>query len=211
MRWVHKQSLAFLVAVLLPVAIGVGFLSTNTAKPTAEISFISKIECFDQEMLLVLTTIEAKCPTEFVYLGDAPLTESRTATGEVIEIHPLLVARFATAQSFARADGVVLTLTSGYRSLARQQMLFDREVAIRGSETEAAKWVLPPQFSHHPLGLAIDVNYPGDKVGAYWLEQNGSRFGLCRVYDNEWWHFEGVIAPGQRCPAMAANALVDLE
>jgi hypothetical protein len=89
-------------------------------------------------------------------------------------------------------------------------MLFDREVAIRGSETEAAKWVLPPQFSHHPQGLAIDVNYPGVKAGAYWLETNGSRFGLCRVYDNEWWHFEGVIAPGERCPAMAANALIDL-
>ena len=211
MRWVHKQSLAFLLAVLLPVAIGVGFLSTNTAKPIVEISFASKIECFDQEMLLVLTTTEAKCPTEFVYLGDAPLTESRTATGEVIEMHPLLVARFAAAQSFARADGVVLTLTSGFRSLERQQMLFDREVAIRGSETEAAKWVLPPRYSHHPQGLAIDVNYPGDKAGALWLEKNGSRFGLCRVYANEWWHFEGVIAPGERCPAMAANALVDLE
>jgi len=211
MRWVHKQSLAFLVAVLLPVAIGVGFLPTNTAKPIVEISFASKIECFDQEMLLVLTTTEAKCPTEFVYLGDAPLTESRTATGEVIEMHPLLVARFAAAQSFARADGVVLTLTSGFRSLERQQMLFDREVAIRGSETEAAKWVLPPRYSHHPQGLAIDVNYPGDKAGALWLEKNGSRFGLCRVYANEWWHFEGVIAPGERCPAMAANALVDLE
>ena len=211
MRWVHKQSLAFLLAVLLPVTIGVGFLSTNTAKPIVEISFASKIECFDQEMLLVLTTTEAKCPTEFVYLGDAPLTESRTATGEVIEMHPLLVARFAAAQSFARADGVVLTLTSGFRSLERQQMLFDREVAIRGSETEAAKWVLPPQYSHHPQGLAIDVNYPGDKAGALWLEKNGSRFGLCRVYANEWWHFEGVIAPGERCPAMAANALIDLE
>ena len=211
MRWVHKQSLAFLVAVLLPVAIGVGFLPTNTAKPIVEISFASKIECFDQETLLVLTTTEAKCPTEFVYLGDAPLTESRTATGEVTEMHPLLVARFAAAQSFARADGVVLTLTSGFRSLERQQMLFDREVAIRGSETEAAKWVLPPRYSHHPQGLAIDVNYPGDKAGALWLEKNGSRFGLCRVYANEWWHFEGVIAPGERCPAMAANALVDLE
>jgi LAS superfamily LD-carboxypeptidase LdcB len=90
-------------------------------------------------------------------------------------------------------------------------MLFDREVVIRGSETEAAKLVLPPQFSHHPQGLAIDVNYPGDKLGAYWLERHGSRFGLCRVYANEWWHFEGVIAPGERCPALAPNALVDVK
>jgi hypothetical protein len=214
MRWVHKRSIAFGFAVLLPAVIGVGFLSLNNEKPIVEISTTPttpKIQCFDLVSLLVLTTTEVSCPNEFTFLGDAPLTESGTATGEVIDLHPLLGARFATAQSFARADGVVLTLTSGFRSLERQRMLFDREVAIRGSESEAAKWVLPPQFSHHPQGLAIDVNYPGDRPGAFWLETKGSRFGLCRVYANEWWHFEGVIAPGERCPAMAPNALVDLE
>jgi len=211
MRWAHKRTFAFLLSVLVPSAIGVGYLSAHTVEPIVEISATKKIHCFNNEMLLVLTTSDVVCPAEFVSLGDAPLTESRTATGEVVELNPLLSARFAMAQSFAKADGIKLTLTSGFRSLERQQMLFDREVAIRGSETEAAKWVLPPQFSHHPQGLAIDVNYPGDRAGALWLERNGARFGLCRVYANEWWHFEGVIAPGQRCPAMAPNALVDIE
>jgi len=214
MRWVHKRSIAFVVTVLLPAVIGVGFLSSNNEKPIVENSttpLTPTIQCFDLESLLVLTTTEVSCPNEFTFLGDGPLTESRTATDEVTELHPLLSARFAVAQSFARADGVALTLTSGFRSLDRQRVLFDREVVIRGSETEAAKWVLPPQFSHHPQGLAIDVNYPGDKLGAYWLETHGSRFGLCRVYANEWWHFEGVIAPGERCPAMAPNALVDVK
>ncbi len=214
MRWVHKRSIAFVVAVLLPAVIGVGFLSSNNEKTIVENSttpLTPTIQCFHLESLLVLTTTEVSCPKEFTFLGDGPLTESRTATDEVTELHPLLSARFAVAKSFARADGVTLTLTSGFRSLERQRMLFDREVVIRGSETEAAKWVLPPQFSHHPQGLAIDVNYPGDKLGAYWLERHGSRFGLCRVYANEWWHFEGVIAPGERCPAMAPNALVDVK
>lgn len=214
MRWVHKRSIAFVVAVLLPAVFGVGFLSSNNEKPIVENSttpLTPTIQCFDSESLLVLTTTEVSCPKEFIFLGDGPLSESRTATDEVTQLHPLLSARFAVAKSFARADGVTLTLTSGFRSLERQRMLFDREVVIRGSETEAAKWVLPPQFSHHPQGLAIDVNYPGDKLGAYWLERHGSRFGLCRVYANEWWHFEGVIAPGQRCPAMAPNALVDVK
>ncbi len=214
MRWVHKRSIAFVVAVLLPAVIGVGFLSSNNEKTIVENSttpLTPTIQCFHLESLLVLTTTEVSCPKEFTFLGDGPLTESRTATDEVTELHPLLSARFAVAKSFARADGVTLTLTSGFRSLERQSMLFDREVVIRGSETEAAKWVLPPQFSHHPQGLAIDVNYPGDKLGAYWLERHGSRFGLCRVYANEWWHFEGVIAPGERCPAMAPNALVDVK
>ena len=211
MRWAHKRTFAFLLSVLVPSTIGVVYLSAQTVEPIVEISATKKIHCFNNEMLLVLTTSDVVCPAEFVSLGDAPLTESRTATGEVVELNPLLSARFAMAQSFAEADGIKLTLTSGFRSLERQQMLFDREVAIRGSETEAAKWVLPPQFSHHPQGLAIDVNYPGDRAGALWLERNGARFGLCRVYANEWWHFEGVIAPGQRCPAMAPNALIDIE
>jgi hypothetical protein len=214
MRWVPKRSIAFVVAVLIPAVIGVGFLASNNEKAIVEIPTTQttlKIQCFDLESLLIFTTTDDACSTGFTFLGDAALAESRTATGEVIDIHPLLGARFEAAQSFARADGVVLTLTSGYRSLERQQMLFKREVVIRGSESEAAKWVLPAQYSHHPRGLAIDVNYPNGRAEALWLERNGSRFGLCRVYANEWWHFEGVIAPGGICPTMATNALVDLK
>ncbi len=215
MRWVHKQNSAFLAAVLVPLLIGVGLvvvpLNEDLVSPVDVVQELPTIACFDVQSRITLTVTESSCPPEFLFLGDGPLTEITDATGEATELHPLLATRFSVAQSFARANGVELTLTSGYRSLERQQMLFQREVEIQGSETEAAKWVLPSQFSHHPKGLAIDVNYPGDKAGAYWLETNGSRFGLCRVYANEWWHFEGVIAPGGTCPALAPNALVDLE
>ena len=215
MRWVHKQAVAFLVAVVVPLILGLGFSALNfsvTDSTAPQVSFqkIPKIQCFDSQSLITLQSTDLTCPADFISLGDTPLTDSGTADGSVVEIHPLLLARFNVAQSFARADGVELTLTSGYRSLERQQMLFQREVEIRGSETEAAKWVLPPQFSHHPKGLAIDVNYPDGRAEALWLEKHGSRFGLCRVYANEWWHFEGVIAPGGTCPALAPNALVDL-
>jgi D-alanyl-D-alanine dipeptidase len=216
MRWVHSKNAVFLLLVIVPAAIGVGFPFSNTAINSSDATIVEvlalpTINCFDANNLLVLTTTDSKCSSDLIFLGDAPLTESATADGVVDEIHPLLLARFTVAQSFARADGVNLSITSGFRTLERQKMLFDREVEIRGSEREASKWVLPPQFSHHPQGLAIDVNYPGDQPGAYWLERNGSRFGLCRVYANEWWHFEGVIAPGQRCPALAPNALVDIK
>ena len=216
MRWVHSKTAAFLLLVMVPAAIGVGFPFSNTAINSSDATIVEvlalpTINCFDANNLFVLTTTDSKCSSDLIFLGDAPLTESATADGFVDEIHPLLLARFSVAQSFALADGVELIITSGFRTLERQKMLFDREVEIRGSEREASKWVLPPQFSHHPQGLAIDVNYPGDQPGALWLEKNGSRFGLCRVYANEWWHFEGVIAPGQACPAMAPNALVDIK
>ena len=215
MRWVHKQNFAFLVAVLVPLLIGVGQvivpLNEESVSPVVVAQELPTIACFDVQSRITLTVTESSCPPEFLFLGDGPLAEIADATGEATELHPLLATRFSVAQSFARADGVELSLTSGFRSLSRQQMLFDREVVIRGSESEAAKWVLPPQFSKHPRGLAIDVNYPDGRDQALWLERNGSRFGLCRVYANEWWHFEGVISPGQACPDLAPNAFIDLE
>jgi len=215
MRWVHRRSFAFLFAVLVPLVIGTGLFAVPASRPEPIASVIvapklPTIVCFDVESRITIKITETFCPPEFQFLGDGPLKEITDSHGEASELHPLLLARFAVAQSFARADGVELSLTSGFRSLARQQMLFDREVQIRGSESEAAKWVLPPKFSKHPRGLAIDVNYPDGRTEALWLERNGSRFGLCRVYANEWWHFEGVIAPGQACPDPAPNALTDL-
>ena len=215
MRWVHKQNIAFLLSVVLPFLIGVGLVVVpddhNSAATVVVAEELPSILCFDVESRITITLTESTCPPEFLFLGDGPLTEITDARGEAAELHPLLVTRFSVAQSFARADGVELSLTSGFRSLTRQQILFEAAVRKYGSESEAAKWVLPPKFSKHPRGLAIDVNYPDGRTEALWLERNGSRFGLCRVYANEWWHFEGVIAPGQACPEPAPNALTDLE
>lgn len=215
MRWVHKQNFAFILAVLFPILIGVGVVTNNPLEevlvaPVVVAPELPTIICFEVDSRITITLTESTCPPAFLFLGDSPLAEITDANGEAAELHPLLATRFSVAQFFARADGVELSLTSGFRSLARQQILFDREVVIRGSESEAAKWVLPPKSSNHPRGLAIDVNYPNGRAEALWLERNGSRFGLCRVYANEWWHFEGVISPGQACPELAPNALVDL-
>lgn len=121
-------------------------------------------------------------------------------------IHPRLELRFKAAQAAAKSVGVNLYIASGYRTLERQAFLFEEAVKKYGSETEAARWVLPPYVSNHPLGLAIDVNYPNDRKGAKWLDRNGSRFGLCRTFENEWWHFEAPIAPGQTCPPRMKDA-----
>ena len=74
---------------------------------------------------------------------------------------------------------------------------------IRIAVLSASKWVLPPKKSNHPWGIAIDVNYgKGSRAATKWLERNGYKFGLCRRYKNEWWHFEPLVGPGQNCPAM---------
>jgi hypothetical protein len=92
----------------------------------------------------------------------------------------------ARAEAFWR-DGQLIGLTSGYRDEAEQHRIFTEEVRRTGSASAARRRVLPPEESRHVRGLALDVR-PAE--GARWLERHGGRYGLYRVYDNEWWHFE---------------------
>ncbi len=115
-------------------------------------------------------------------------------------------ARYLVANAAAKKKGYSLKITSGYRSLKRQSYLFQRAVKKNGSEAKASRWVLPPTKSNHPWGIAIDINYgvSGTKAkkSVAWLDQNGYKYGLCRRYKNEWWHFEPLVAPGTKCPKM---------
>jgi len=208
MQWVAKKHLP-IAAIFTSLTVGI-FTSLLTGTIAIEGEIPATLTCFEETSATLRVTTADQCISPLIPLGSSPLSESRTAEGGVDRIHPLLQARFEAAAITAAHVGVHLYITSGFRDEERQAILFANAIKKYGSETEAAKWVLPARFSHHPHGLAIDVNYPGDRVGAKWLEVNGSRFGLCRVYANEWWHFEGVIAPGERCPEMAANALVDM-
>ncbi len=139
---------------------------------------------------------------------DLPLGESeiKEGTERPSDLHPQVLARFLSAQAAAKAEGVTMTIDSGYRSLETQNYLFQRAIKEHKTPEEAIKWVLPGDLSRHPWGLALDVNLNHDKSGASWLEANGATFGLCRVYENEWWHFEPLIAPGGICPPLMPDA-----
>jgi len=216
MQWVAKKHLPIATALtVFFVALAGGLAISTNDSVTSDSSTLNSenalwVSCFETSTATIRISREVECPAPLISLGGGALVESATATGEVVEIHPLLASRFTAAQVAAARAGVTLYITSGFRTQARQEVLFAEAIKKYGNETEAAKWVLPAHFSHHPQGLAIDVNYPKDPLGAQWLEENGARYGLCRVYANEWWHFEGVIAPGEICPDMAENALVDL-
>jgi len=121
----------------------------------------------------------------------------------VTDLDPELARRFANAQVAAAADGVDLTLTSGWRSAAEQQALVDKAITRYGSEAKAHSWVLPPETSEHVKGLAIDV---GPTAGASWLGAHARAFGLCRTYANEMWHFEKLAEGARACPDPHADA-----
>lgn len=161
--------------------------------------------CFEKNTdYLWESTVTIGCINEAQSLG---ATRIPIPTGEVFELNPLVKTRFLAAEAQAKLEGFKIEITSGFRSEARQLFLFNQAIKKYKTTEEASKWVLPPSISHHPKGIALDVNYPTGPTGAKWLEINGYKFGLCRVYENEWWHFEPLVAPGELCPELIINAL----
>ncbi|GAB2567053.1 M15 family metallopeptidase [Kribbella endophytica] len=117
---------------------------------------------------------------------------------------PKLRSRLLKAMAAAKADGVSLRINSGRRSATKQRRLLDEAIVKYGSYKAAVRWVLPPEFSEHVKGRAVDIT---PAAGAKWLELNGYRYGICRRYDNEPWHFEALTTPGRKCPAREPYAL----
>ena len=141
--------------------------------------------------------------------AQAPAVTVPTAKGPVLlapapGLTAPLARSLSRAEQAAAAAGIQLSVTSGYRTRAEQQRLFDAAVRRYGSAAAARRWVLPPEESAHVQGRAVDI---GPRAAARWLEVNGVRWGLCRRYVNEWWHFERLApAVGQPCPALEPNA-----
>ncbi|RPA20088.1 M15 family metallopeptidase [Gordonia sp. OPL2] len=118
-------------------------------------------------------------------------------------LEPALALAYTQAADTARTEGISIWITSGKRSVAEQRQLWRDGIATYGSPGAARRWVLPPEQSPHVTGRAIDV---GPRAGAAWLEAHGSRWGLCRTFVNEWWHFEVATIPGAPCPRMWPDA-----
>ena len=167
------------------------------------------LQCMNKKTkVLRISNVIKGCEKTELSLGAGAISRSLIRPSELDQ---QLLTRFKAAQAAAKKDGQVIYIVSGFRSLSRQKTLFANAVRKYGSAAEASKWVAPPLISHHPWGVAIDVNYPDEPVGAGWLEIHGSKFGLCRVFENEWWHFEPVIAPGWKCPALVPDATYSVD
>ncbi len=118
-------------------------------------------------------------------------------------LDPALLAAVQRAADDAEAEGILMVITSGWRSESYQQRLLDEAIVTYGSEEEARKWVLGPEESTHVFGEAVDIGYTD---ADYWMIERGSAYGLCQTYANEIWHFELMIVPGGSCPAPIEDA-----
>jgi D-alanyl-D-alanine carboxypeptidase len=140
-----------------------------------------------------------------------------SADGTPKQLHRAAYDAYRRLKAAAEADGIpsrVLTVTSGYRSVARQRELWAAGLARHGTPEETQKWVARPGGSPHHTGRAIDfamgtrndsANIPALRATpAYaWLVCNASRFGFT-PYAREPWHWE--FNPPSGAPPPAAGA-----
>lgn len=121
---------------------------------------------------------------------------------------------FFQLQSQAQKAGIKLIIISGFRSIADQEKLFQKQIQRRGSSEAAARLSAPPGFSEHHTGFAMDVgdgNNPDadlkftfESTQAYrWLIQNAYLHGFEMSFPRnntqgmsfEPWHWRYVKSP----------------
>ncbi len=83
-------------------------------------------------------------------------------------------------------------VSSGYRSPARQAVLWQNALRKYGSAAAARKWVAPPGKSNHGRGLAADLRFKGISPEA--VHRAAGRYGLHFPLSNENWHIEPISA-----------------
>ncbi len=133
----------------------------------------------------------------------APASVDDTSLPAIARLDPALRDALRAADSAARADGVRIRISSGWRNDAYQRRLFEDAVKTYRSEDGARQFVATPEKSAHVTGHAVDV---APLEAQLWLQQHGSRFGLCQIYANERWHYERATSPGRPCPPMRRDA-----
>lgn len=97
-------------------------------------------------------------------------------------LRPAAAADFKRMAKAARADGITLSVTDSYRTLAQQHDCVRRKGLYSAGGLCAA-----PGTSPHGDGRAVDVNTAGG--AGPWLRANAGRFGFTTI-PREPWHWE---------------------
>ena len=108
-------------------------------------------------------------------------------------MRPDVALAFDRLARAARADGVTLLITSGFRSDAEQAELFRLH--------PDPKWVAPPGTSLHRFGTELDL---GPRSAYGWLAANAPRFRFIQRYAHEPWHY-GYTLNARSSPRAAAQ------
>jgi zinc D-Ala-D-Ala carboxypeptidase len=98
-------------------------------------------------------------------------------------------AAFDQMVAAAKAEGLSIVPISGFRTIAQQEKLFQRQIQRQGSESAAATLSAPPGFSEHHSGYALDigdgahpktdVKFEFEETAVYqWMVAHAKRYGF---------------------------------
>jgi zinc D-Ala-D-Ala carboxypeptidase len=111
--------------------------------------------------------------------------------GRERQLAPEAAVKWEELLSAALRDGITLQLVSAFRSLEYQQRIFERKLAAGQSLEQILVVNVPPGYSEHHTGRAVDLTTPGcpplseefETTAAFaWLERNGPRIGFTMSY-----------------------------
>ena len=137
-------------------------------------------------------------------LSDDFKVETKNCRGK--EVSSIIAQDLEQMICDAKKENISLWISSGYRSVERQTVLFNKQVEREKSkevisqeiaEKRAAKVVARPYTSEHHTGLAVDFNGVCDdfyKTKEYkWLIDNAHKYGFIERYQEKWKKYTGVI------------------
>ncbi len=105
--------------------------------------------------------------------------------GEIYLLPEACEALKAMAEE-AKQNGIEIIIDSGFRSVCYQKKIFKRLMEKGKSFDEISRYVAPPGYSEHMLGLAVDF-HPSDwrfvDSPVYpWLKEHAEEFGFSETY-----------------------------
>lgn len=160
--------------------------------------------------LLVLVDKKYKLPSSYAPTDLVNVSSTGIRTKGTITVRSVVLTDLKSMAKAAKADGIDLSIVSGYRSYTTQQSTYNYWVQYNGGDVDTADTISArPGHSQHQLGTAIDfsTNEINDGIGmdfnntkaAKWLEENAYKYGFALAfpqgyegvtgYAYESWHF----------------------
>lgn len=143
--------------------------------------------------LLVLVTKKYKLPSSYAPSDLVKASEAGIRRGDGYYVREILINDLTDMVNDMEADGIDISIVSGYRSYTTQESTYQYWVNYNnGSTDEADKISARPGHSQHQLGTAIDfsTSEAGDVVGSsftgtaaqLWLAENAYKYGFALSY-----------------------------
>ena len=166
--------------------------------------------------LIAAKSSPTEIPTHFSYQEENSknLVEIGVYFDRVAYLSRDAATAFKQMQLVAKKGGIELVPISGFRSIADQEKLFQRQIQRQGSPKAAERLSAPPGFSEHHTGYAMDISDGNnhdtdlkvafDSTDAYhWLQTYGGQYGFELSFPKnnsqgvsyEPWHWRFVGSP----------------